>query len=76
MGRQILGMGLIILFFLGILGSSPLFATDFDFTQVNRECGLRLAYGKSTRKADVRLYSLLPRWGIFLIRPGHSGLGE
>jgi opacity protein-like surface antigen len=74
MRRYISGKLVIIFTLFGILGSSPLLAADFDFAQFNRECGLRFAYGKSTRKADVKLYSLLPRWGIFLVRPGHSYL--
>lgn len=48
---------------------------DFDYAQFRRECGFRLAYGKSTRKADVKLYTVLPRWGIFLVRPGSSWAG-
>jgi|UniRef100_A0A7C3SIT9 hypothetical protein len=60
-----------------ILSPGPAAAAAFDYAHFNKECGLRLAYGKSTRKADVKLYSLLPRWGIFLVRPGSilAGLG-
>jgi len=47
----------------------------FDYSGFNGELGVRFGYGKSTHKADVHLYSLLPRWGIFLIRPGHTMLG-
>jgi opacity protein-like surface antigen len=53
-------------------------AAASEFSRYNGELGLRFGYGKSTKKADVRFYSLLPRWGIFLIRPGHTllaGLG-
>ena len=43
---------------------------EFDVGKLYREVGLRFAYGKNTKKASVHLYSLLPRWGIFLIPPG------
>ena len=43
---------------------------EFDVSKFNREVGLRFAYGKNTKKATVQLYSLLPRWGIFLMPPG------
>ena len=43
---------------------------EFDVSKFNQEVGLRFAYGKNTKKATVHLYSLLPRWGIFLIPPG------
>jgi opacity protein-like surface antigen len=45
---------------------------EFDVSKFHREVGLRFAYGKNTKKASVHLYSLLPRWGIFLIPPGKS----
>jgi opacity protein-like surface antigen len=48
----------------------------FSYGSFNRELGLRFGYGKNTKGADVRLYSLLPHWGIFLIKPGQRwGLG-
>jgi len=43
---------------------------EFDVGKLYREAGLRFAYGKNTKTASVHLYSLLPRWGIFLIPPG------
>ena len=43
---------------------------EFDVSKLYREAGLRFAYGKNTKTASVHLYSLLPRWGIFLIPPG------
>jgi len=43
---------------------------EFDVSKFNQEVGLRFAYGKNTQKATVHLYSLLPRWGIFLVAPG------
>ena len=45
---------------------------EFDVSKFNQEVGLRFAYGKNTQKASVHLYSLLPRWGIFLMAPGKS----
>ncbi len=48
---------------------------SFGYGSFNQELGLRFGYGKSTSKASVHLFSLLPRWGVFLVRPGHSALG-
>jgi hypothetical protein len=47
-------------------------AAEFDLNKFNQEAGLRFAYGKNTHGASVRLFSLLPRWGIFLVRPGQK----
>lgn len=48
----------------------------FDYGKFNQELGLRFGYGKNTKKASVRLYSLLPNWGIFLLKPGQRyGVG-
>ncbi len=46
---------------------------NFDLANSQGEFGLRLAYGKSTSKASVSLYTLLPRWGLFILRPGRLG---
>lgn len=43
---------------------------EFDLDKFNHEVGLNFGYGKNYRNADVRLYSLFPHWGMFLIRPG------
>ena len=43
---------------------------EFDVSKFDQEVGLRFAYGKNTQKASVHLYSLLPRWGMFLVAPG------
>jgi len=43
---------------------------EFDLNKFNQEVGLRFAYGKNTKTASVHLYSLLPRWGIFFLKPG------
>jgi opacity protein-like surface antigen len=45
-------------------------AAEFDVSKFNQEVGLRFGYGKNTQRASVHLYSLLPRWGIFLMPPG------
>ena len=45
-------------------------AAEFDVSKFDQEVGLRFAYGKNTKKASVHLYSLLPRWGMFLVAPG------
>jgi opacity protein-like surface antigen len=45
-------------------------AAEFDVSKFDQEVGLRFAYGKNTQKASVHLYSLLPRWGMFLMAPG------
>jgi opacity protein-like surface antigen len=64
-------------FMLAVLLALPgvTWGAGFDYGNFNGELGLRFGYGKSTHKASVHLYSLLPRWGIFLVRPGHSILG-
>jgi opacity protein-like surface antigen len=51
-------------------GRAP--AAEFDVSKFNQEVGLRFAYGRNTHGATVNLYSLLPRWGIFLVAPGKS----
>jgi opacity protein-like surface antigen len=45
-------------------------AAEFDVSNFDKEVGLRFAYGKNTKNASVHLYSLLPRWGMFLKAPG------
>ena len=45
---------------------------EFDVSKFNQEVGLRFAYGKNTKTASVHLYSLLPRWGMFLMAPGKT----
>jgi opacity protein-like surface antigen len=45
-------------------------AAEFDVSKFNQEVGLRFGYGKNTKTASVHLYSLLPRWGIFIMPPG------
>ena len=42
----------------------------FGYGGFNGELGARFGYGQSTHKASVHLFSFLPRWGVFLVRPG------
>jgi hypothetical protein len=73
MDRRMWGKGLMVL----VLATLVLLpgrgkAAEFDVTKFNQEVGLRFGYGKNTKTASVHLYSLLPRWGIFLMPPGKS----
>jgi opacity protein-like surface antigen len=71
MMRYLYGKCLVALLLVGFLGlGGAAQAAQFDLSKFNQEVGLRFAYGKNYRKASVHLYSLLPRWGIFLVRPG------
>ncbi len=45
---------------------------EFDLSKFNQEVGLNFGYGKNTHGANVQLYSLLPHWGTFLVRPGQK----
>lgn len=76
--RRLSGTRLAVLVMFALLSSGPAAAAaDFDYAKFRRECGLRFAYGKSINTANVKLYTFLPRWGIFLLRPGSflAGLG-
>jgi lipid A 3-O-deacylase len=71
MERRICGKGLMVM----VLAAAMLLpgtvrSAEFDVSKFNQEVGLRFAYGKNTKKATVQLYSLLPRWGIFFLKPG------
>ncbi len=69
--RQVGGKVLLAVVMALVLGL-PVMArgADFDLSKLNREAGLNFAYGKNTHGANVQLYSLLPHWGIFLVKPG------
>jgi hypothetical protein len=71
MGRSMWGKGLMVMV-LAVLVLLPgrLTAAEFDVSKFDKEVGLRFAYGKNTKTASVHLYSLLPRWGMFLKAPG------
>ena len=46
---------------------------SFDYDNFHQELGLRLGYGWSdSHKGSVNLYSLLPSWGIFIIKPNQA----
>ncbi len=71
MVRRVYGRGAAALLAAVILTMPALAGgAEFDISKFNREVGLRFAYGKNTHGASVQLYSLLPRWGIFFLRPG------
>ncbi len=73
MVRRICGSGLMVLALAAfVLLPGMVKAAEFDVSKFNQEVGLRFAYGKNTKTASVHLYSLLPRWGIFLIPPGQK----
>jgi hypothetical protein len=67
---------LILASFLAILVIIPRTsqAAEFDIPDCRFNVGLRLAYGHHLKNPPVRLYTLLPRWGVFLIHPHGSSL--
>jgi opacity protein-like surface antigen len=71
MGRRMWGNSLMVVV-LAVLALLPgrVKAAEFDVSKFDKEVGLRFAYGKNTHGASVNLYSLLPRWGMFLMAPG------
>ncbi|MGB8992445.1 MAG: acyloxyacyl hydrolase [Desulfobaccales bacterium] len=73
MVRRILGNGLMVMVLAALVWlPASVRGADFDVSKFDQEVGLRFGYGKNTKKATVHLYSLLPRWGIFLVPPGKS----
>jgi opacity protein-like surface antigen len=74
MVRRVCGKGVAALLMATLLLGLPGLAqgADFDVSKFNQEVGLRFAYGKNMHGASVHLYSLLPRWGIFLLKPGQQ----
>ena len=73
MVRRMGGIGLMVMVLAAcVLLPARVQGAEFDVSKFNQEVGLRFAYGKNTQRATVRLYSLLPRWGIFLVPPGKS----
>lgn len=52
-------------------------AAGFDYAALSRECGLRFGWGRSFgTKEIIDLYSLWPRWGLFLTRADNPYLGR
>jgi len=71
MVRRMCGKGLMVMVLtVALLLPGMVQGAEFDVSKFNQEVGLRFAYGKNTKTASVHLYSLLPRWGIFLMPPG------
>jgi opacity protein-like surface antigen len=71
MVRRVFGKGLVALVLAVVLGLPCMaWGAEFDLTKLNHEVGLNFAYGKNTHGANVQIFSLLPHWGIFFIRPG------
>jgi opacity protein-like surface antigen len=72
MVRRGFGKGMAAMLLAVVISALPGLAggADFDLGKFNQELGLRFAYGKNTHGASVHLYSLLPRWGIFFLKPG------
>jgi opacity protein-like surface antigen len=74
MVRRVCGKGVAVLMLGVVLWALPGLAggAEFDVSKFNQEVGLNFAYGKNTHGANVQIYSLLPRWGIFLVKPGQQ----
>ena len=73
MVRRILGNGLMVMVLtVSVWLPASVRGAEFDVSKFNQEVGLRFGYGKNTKTASVHLYSLLPRWGIFLVPPGKT----
>jgi opacity protein-like surface antigen len=71
MVRRMVGNGLMVMVLVGLVWlPAAVRGAEFDVSKFHQEIGLRFGYGKNTKKASVHLYSLLPRWGIFLLPPG------
>jgi hypothetical protein len=68
------GLVLASLVTVALLVPVVLHAADFDIADCRYNFGLRLAYGYSCKSPSVDFYSLLPRWGIFLVHPHTSNL--
>ena len=68
------GLVLASLVTVALLVPAVLHAADFDIADCRYNFGLRLAYGYSIKSPSVDFYSLLPRWGIFLVHPHTSTL--
>ena len=68
------GFILAILITAVIIVPKTLCAADFDIADCRYNFGLRLGYGFTSKSPSVHLYSLFPRWGVFLIHPHQSSL--
>jgi opacity protein-like surface antigen len=69
--RQVGGKAVLAIIMALVLGLPVLArAANFDLDKLNHEVGVNFAYGKNTHGANVQLYSLLPHWGFFFVKPG------
>src|SRR3974377_18329 len=68
------GVVLASLIMVALLIPRMLHAADFEIADCRYDFGLRLGYGYSWKSPSVHLYSLLPRWGIFIVNPHTSTL--
>lgn len=64
-----------VLLLLGIGCSSLSQAAEFNLSDCRYLLGVRLAYGHYLESPRVNLYTLLPRWGVFIVPPGTPTLG-
>jgi hypothetical protein len=72
--RSILGVVLASLVIAALVAPGLLHAAEFEIADCRYNFGLRLAYGYSWKNPSVHFYSLLPRWGLFLVHPHTSSL--
>jgi hypothetical protein len=68
------GLFLALFLMAAVTFSGTLQAAEFDIPDCRFNFGLRLAYGHHLTAPPVRLYTLLPRWGFFLVHPHTSPL--
>jgi hypothetical protein len=72
--QGVLNLILASLVAVGLMLPGALHASQFDIADCPYNFGLRLAYGVSTKSPAAYFYSLMPRWGVFLIHPHDSTL--
>ena len=72
--RSFLGFILAALLMMAFILPRGSRAAEFDIADCRFNLGLRLAYGHHLKSPPVHLYTLLPRWGVFLIHPHTSTL--
>lgn len=72
-GRGFGSLTLAFLLIISLFSSTMLQAADFNLSGCRYDLELRLAYGHNLRSPAVRLYTLLPRWGVF-VAPPHGSL--
>ena len=65
---------LVALLVVAVATPGTIHGAAFDIPDCRFNFGLRLAYGHHLKAPPVRLYTLLPRWGFFLVHPHTSAL--